>query len=167
MNLLAHFMRIFVALFIPTLDLQEPFLVALHITSLMLIPSNMWRQIKIKGSPDEQPFKRVWELVHLNTVITKRGVYFLARVKTGQPGTWSLVEKVLVQNPFSGIWEMAYYVGVHLWLDWPPLARGFQISHTHPPRPLVLPPIEQWKIWTSRFRCNNINYSSRQLRFPM
>ena len=32
--------------------------------------------------------------------------------------------------------------------------------HTHPPKPLVLSPLEQWKIWTSRFRCNNINYSS-------
>ena len=36
----------------------------------------VWRQIKIVGSPDEQPFKSVWELVHLNIVITKRGVYF-------------------------------------------------------------------------------------------
>ena len=36
----------------------------------------MWRQIKIKRSPDEQPFKSVWELVHLNIVITKRGVFF-------------------------------------------------------------------------------------------
>ena len=34
----------------------------------------LWRQIKIRRSPDEQPFKRVWELVHLNIVITKRGV---------------------------------------------------------------------------------------------
>ena len=36
----------------------------------------MWRQIKIKGSPDEQPFKSVWEMVHLNIVITERGFYF-------------------------------------------------------------------------------------------
>ena len=37
----------------------------------------VWRQIKIKRSPDEQPFKRVWELVHLlNIVITTR-VFFL------------------------------------------------------------------------------------------
>ena len=35
---------------------------------------------------------------------------------------------------------------------------------TLPPRPLVLPTREKWKIRTSRFRCNNINYSSRQLR---
>ena len=35
------------------------------------------RQIKIKRSPDEQPFKRVWELVHLNIVITKQGFIFL------------------------------------------------------------------------------------------
>ncbi len=36
----------------------------------------LWRQIKIKGSTDEQPFKSVGELVHLDIVITKRGVYF-------------------------------------------------------------------------------------------
>ena len=36
----------------------------------------VWRQIKIKRSLDEQPFKSLWELVHLNIVITKRGVYF-------------------------------------------------------------------------------------------
>ena len=38
--------------------------------------SLLWRRIKIKRSPDEQPFKSVWELVHLNIVITKQGVYF-------------------------------------------------------------------------------------------
>ena len=37
----------------------------------------LWRQIKIKRSPDEQPFKRVWELVHLDIVITKQGFIFL------------------------------------------------------------------------------------------
>ena len=63
----------------------------------------LWRQIKIKRSPNEQPFKSVWELVHLDIVITKRGVYFSARVKTGWSGTWPLVEYVLVQSPFSGI----------------------------------------------------------------
>ena len=46
------------------------------------------------------------------------------------------------------------------------VGEGFPNStlYTHTPRPLVLPPLEQWKIWTSRFRCNNINNSSRQLR---
>ena len=37
----------------------------------------LWRQIKIKRSPDEQPFKRVWELVNLDIVIPKRGFIFL------------------------------------------------------------------------------------------
>ena len=41
-----------------------------------LSPLLLWRQIKIKRSPDEQPFKSVWGLVHLNIAITKRGVYF-------------------------------------------------------------------------------------------
>ena len=45
--------------------------------------STLWRQIKIKGSPDDQPFKSVWELVHLNIVITKRGVYFSLVWKQG------------------------------------------------------------------------------------
>ena len=40
---------------------------------VMLNP--VWRQIKIKRSLDEQPFKSVWELVHLNIII-KQGVYF-------------------------------------------------------------------------------------------
>ena len=44
------------------------------------IESLLWWQIKIKRSPDEQPFKRVWELVHLNIVITKRGVIFFLNV---------------------------------------------------------------------------------------
>ena len=52
----------------------------------------LWRQIEIKRSPDEQLFKSVWEQVHLNIVITKQGVYFFARVKTGRSGTRSLVE---------------------------------------------------------------------------
>ena len=39
--------------------------------------------------------------------------------------------------------------------------------YTRPPRPLVLSLLEQWKIWTTRFRSNNINYGSRQLRFPV
>ena len=37
----------------------------------------VWRQIKIKRSPDEKPFKSEWELVHLNIVITKQGFIFL------------------------------------------------------------------------------------------
>ena len=33
-------------------------------------------KLKYERSPDEQPFKSVWELVHLNIVITERGIYF-------------------------------------------------------------------------------------------
>ena len=46
--------------------------------------------------------------------------------------------------------------------------KGFQISHyTHTHQVASHPPLEQWKIWTSRFRRNNINYSSRQFQFPL
>ena len=63
----------------------------------------------------------------------------------------------------TGMW------GINLWPRLTAVGKGFPnfTLHTHPPRPLVLPPLEQWKIWTSRFRSNNINYSSRQLRFPV
>ena len=58
--------------------------------------------------------------------------------------------------------------GINLWLDWPPLARGSKFHTIHTPtKAASLPPLEQWKIWTSRFRHNNINYSSRQFRFPV
>ena len=49
----------------------------------------LWRQIKMKRSPDEQPFKSVWELVHLNIVITKRGVYFFRTCEDGV--VWHLI----------------------------------------------------------------------------
>ena len=119
----------------------------------------LWQQIKIKRSPDEQPFKSVWELVHLNIVITKRGVYFSHVWR--QWGVWNLIPRRI--SPCSGsflgyIYELAYYVGVNLGLDWPPLVSKFHITHT-PTRPLALPPLDLWKIWTSRFRCNNINYN--------
>ena len=43
-----------------------------------MVPSNYCDgKLKYSRSPDEQPFKSIWELVHLNIVITKRGVYFL------------------------------------------------------------------------------------------
>ena len=46
--------------------------------------------------------------------------------------------------------------------------KGFQISHyTHTHQVAFLPSPRQWKIWTSRLRRNNINYSSRQFRFPV
>ena len=53
--------------------------------------------------------------------------------------------------------------GINLGLDWPPLARGSNL-HTirTPTKAASLPPLEQWKIWTSRFRRNNISSSSRQ-----
>ena len=58
--------------------------------------------------------------------------------------------------------------GINLWPDWPPLARGSKFHTIHTPtKAASLPPLEQWKIWTSRFRRNNINYSSRQFRFPV
>ena len=58
--------------------------------------------------------------------------------------------------------------GINFGLDWPPLARGSKFHTIHTPtKATSLPPLEQWKIWTSRFRRNNINYSSRQFRFPV
>ena len=58
--------------------------------------------------------------------------------------------------------------GINLWLNWPPLARGSKFHTIHTPtKATSLPPLEQWKIWTSRFRRNNINYSSWQFRFPV
>ena len=58
--------------------------------------------------------------------------------------------------------------GINLWLDWPPLARGSKFHTIHTPtKATSLPPLEQWKLWTSRFRRNNINYSSQQFRFPV
>ena len=36
-----------------------------------------------------------------------------------------------------------------------------------PTKASSLPPLEQWKKWTPRFRRNNINYSCRQFRFPV
>ena len=130
----------------------------------------LWRQIKIKGSPDEQPFKSVWELVHLVIVIIKRGVYF-SHCEDG--AVWHLIPRRIspCSESFLGHIGTGILCGVNLGLDWPPLARGFQTSHyththTHTrPRALSTPRI--WKIWTSRFWYNNINYSSRQLRFPV
>ena len=90
----------------------------------------VWWQIKIKGSPDEQPFKSVWELVHLNIVITKRWVYFFCTCE--DRAVWHLIPRRIspCSESFLGyIYELAYYVGVNLGIDWPPLARGFQISH--------------------------------------
>ena len=49
----------------------------------------LWGQIKIKRSPDEQQFKSVWELVHLNIVITKQGVYFFCKCEDG--AVWHLI----------------------------------------------------------------------------
>ena len=58
--------------------------------------------------------------------------------------------------------------GINLWLDWPPLARGYKFHTKYTPTKATSPPpVEQWKIWTSRFRRNNINSSSRQFRFPV
>ena len=51
----------------------------------------LWRQIKIKRSPDEQPFKSVRELVHLNIVITKWGVYFFCTCEDG--AVWHLIPR--------------------------------------------------------------------------
>ena len=92
----------------------------------------LWRQIKIKRSLDEQPFKSVWELVHLNIVITKRGVYFFRTCEDG--AVWHLIPRriSLCSESFLGHIGTAILCGVNLGPDWPLLARGFQISHyTH------------------------------------
>ena len=44
-----------------------------------------------KRSPDEQPFKSVWELVPSNIVITKRGVYFFRTCEDG--AAWHLIPR--------------------------------------------------------------------------
>ena len=42
--------------------------------------------------------------------------------------------------------------GINLWPDWLPLARGSKFHTIHTPiKATSLPPLEQWKIWTSRF----------------
>ena len=42
--------------------------------------------------------------------------------------------------------------GINLWQDWSPLARGSKFHTIHTPtKATSLPPLEQWKIWTSRF----------------
>ena len=53
-------------------------------------------------------------------------------------------------------WHITW--GNNLGPDWPPLAKGSQISHYHTPtRPLNFFPLDNRRIWAYRFNHNNIN----------
>ena len=98
----------------------------------------------------------------------RTGLYF--RTCEDRAG-WHLIPCRI--SPRSEFFSQAYknwhiMWGINLGLDWPPLARGsnFHTIHT-PTKAASLPPLEQWKIWTSRFRRNNISSRSRQFRFPV
>ena len=102
------------------------------------------------------------------TFYLRTGLYF----RTCEDGTgWHLIPCWI--SPRSEFFSRAYknwhiMWGVNLWLDWSPLARGSKFHTIHTPtKATSLPPLEQWKIWTPRFRRNNINYSSRQFQFPV
>ena len=112
---------------------------------------------------------------YIYTFVTQK-IYFYPRTGfyfcTCEDGAgWHLIPCRI--SPHSEFFSWAYknwhiMWGINLGLDWPPLARGsnFHTIHT-PTKATSLPPLEQWKIWTSRFRHSNINYSSRQFRFPV
>ena len=98
----------------------------------------------------------------------KTGLYF----RMCEDGAdWHLIPRRI--SPRSEFFSRAHknwhiMSGINLWPDWPPLARGSKFHTIHTPtKATSLPPLEQWKIWTSRFRRNNINYSSRQFWFPV
>ena len=50
--------------------------IVLSVISWITVKQYCDDKLKYKRSTDEQPFKSIWELVHLNIVITKRGVHF-------------------------------------------------------------------------------------------
>ena len=111
---------------------------------------------------------------HLSLSVTANSLKIQKRdfMKTCEDGAgWHLIPCII--SPRSEFFSQAYknshiIWGINLWLDWPPLARGSKFHTIHTPTKATrLPPLEQWKIWTSRFRRNNINYSSRQFRFPL
>ena len=90
--------------------------------------------------------------------IPRTGLYF----RTCEDGAdWHLIPCRI--SPRSEFFSQAYknwhiMWGINLGLDWPPLARGsnFHTIHT-PTKAASLPPLEQWKILTSRFRRNSIS----------
>ena len=92
------------------------------------------------------------------TFYPRTGFYF----RTGEDGAgWHLIPYRI--SPRSEFFSQAYKNwhitwGINLWPDWPPLARGSKFHTIHiPTKAARLPPLEQWKIWTSRFSRNNIN----------
>ena len=95
--------------------------------------------------------------------------FIFTRVKDG--ADWHLIPRRI--SPRSEFFSRAYknwhiMWGINLRLDWPPLARSSKFHTIHTPiKATSLSPLKQWNIWTSRFRHNNINYSSRQFRFPV
>ena len=107
-------------------------------------------------------------MVHLDIVITNGGLFFC----TCEDGAaWHLIPRRIspCSEYFLGYVGTSILCGGKFMTRLTAVGKGFPnfTLYTLPPRPLVLPPLEQWKIGTSRFRCNNINYSSRQLRFPV
>ena len=98
----------------------------------------------------------------------KTGFYF----RTCEDGAgWHLIPCRI--SLCSGFFSHAYknwhiMRGINLWPDWPPLVRGSKFHTIHTPtKATSLPPLEQWKLWTYRFKRNNISYSSRQFPFPV
>ena len=92
----------------------------------------------------------------------KTGFYF----RTSEDGAgWHLIPcRISPRSEFFPRAHKNWHImwGINLGLDWPPLARGSKFHTIHTPtKAASLPPLEQWKIWTSRLRRNNINYSSR------
>ena len=106
-----------------------------------------------------------FQVTNINPFVTRK-IYFYPRTgfyfRTCEDGEgWHLIPCRV--NPRSEFFSQAYknwhiIWGINLWLDWPPLARGSKFHTIHPPtKATSLPPLEQWKIWTFRFRRNNIS----------
>ena len=99
--------------------------------------------------------------------IPKTGLYFC----TFEDGAgWHLIPCWI--SPRSEFFSQAYKKwhfmwGINLWPDWPPLARCSKFHTMHiPTKAASLPPLEQWKIWASKFSRNNISKVVGNSGFP-
>ena len=109
---------------------------------------------------EEQLFTVVCNVKHTvmaNSLKSQMGLYFC----TCEDGAcWHLIPRRV--SPRSEFFSQAYknwhiMWGINLWPDWSPLARGSKFYTIHTPTKAArLPPLEQWKILTTRFSHNNI-----------